>query len=726
MTEGQSGEKMLKGFEGHGLDLEGGAGSGQRNGDCPFCGKRGKFYVNESNGLWDCKVCGKSGNFLKFLELVAEMNEDVIAELELEALCKDRGLPAEAFAECNVGFNGEKYTFPVRGPNGTVEDVRLYKPGHKIMGSAGCQTGLWNADKLAASDPRSPVYLCEGEWDGMAMQWLVRKLKKPGVVVAVPGANTFKRDWLKLFEERDVLVLYDNDEAGESGQLIAMERLTGVAKSIKYLHWPAIMPQGFDIRDLVSRRAVTKNKPNATWEKINGMLQPQPVRAKEARIDKRPGTTSTEEQEQRPLTKTTKDDVFKVVKKWLFMKSMDGAEIAMAAMISNKLDGDPLWMFIVAPPGGAKTEILSTFMKCPDSYFTSSLTPHSLISGSAWTSGGDPSLIPKLDKKVLVIKDFTTILTKRDIEKDEIFGILRDAYDGSCSKVFGTGVRRHYVSKFSILSAVTPKIYELADSHASLGERFLKFCIGENLEHFSEMDVIDRAINNLQKETSMREEMSNVMSDFIAWQMHKLESSEKRPLIPRDIQVKLVALAQFGARMRGSVARDKYRPEHVLASPSAEVGSRLGKQLAKLAISLAIVNGRTEVNDDDYRLVKKTMLDTISQKAEHMVRVMVTHTLEGNRPFKTKDVSYLTRFPQSTVSRMLSDLDLLKVVERRGTSNKYEWGISPYMQEIMTRAELYTERIETERKSMAVFITKRKVVIKPNRRKKNHEGQGPS
>lgn len=705
-------EKLLKGFTQHGFKPVGESGN-QRYGDCPFCGRENKFYLNIENGLWDCKVCGLKGNHRTFLANVSNRNAKELRGKALQVISKDRGLPQEAFTEISMGFWDGKYTLTVKDSAGHLQDMRMYKPGASIMGTSLCKTGLWNMHSLVDAKPELPVYVCEGEWDGIAMLWLAKHLKKEILVVAVPGANTFKKEWCSLFQGRKVYCLYDHDEAGEEGQLTVQERLTGVASSIEYIHWPDVLPTGFDIRDLITRRAVKRRKPKSCWNKIHKMLKPSPIRQKEAVLVGRPGAEHrSKERAPEPVKPIKFTEVLAVIKKWLFLKSTDGIEIAVATMLSNKLGGDPLWMFIVATPGGAKTEILSTLQQCPESYFTSSLTPHSLISGAAWSNGHDPSLIPKLDQKVLIIKDFTTILTKRDQEKDEIFGILRDAYDGNCSKVFGTGVKRSYVSKFSILSAVTPKIYELAETHQSLGERFLKFCIGENLEHDSEMEIIERAINNLQQEDGMRQEMGDKMAQFIAWKYQCMaEGNAKRPTIPLPIQRKLIALAQFGARMRGIVGRDKYRPEIVNASPSSEVGSRLGKQLAKLLISLALVNDRDEVNENDYRLVRKCMLDTISQKTERVVRELFRKMPTGGT-ITTSTISRETRFPQATIKRLLDDLDLLRIVQKSGSANKYEWALSDYIRELVSRAGLYETEQELNRTSLAKHVSPVRVKLR--------------
>lgn len=706
--------KFVMGFKSHGVQINGAIGGNQRYGDCPFCDKEDKFYFNEENGLWDCKVCGRKGNYPQFLKNISELNCSQISPEQIKELAKDRGIPSSAFNNIELGISlNNKYTFPIKNNENKLVDLRTYKLNQRLMGSPTCKTGLWNAQNI--QNTKGPIYVCEGEWDGIAMSWLLRKLKKTGIVVAVPGANTFKKEWISWFNEREVICLYDHDEAGENGQRVLLERLQGVSKPIQFLHWPDSLPQGYDLKDLISTVAIKSKKPKACWNRIQTMLMsgPVPKTAEEAK------KLSSIETEKKKLPKIrTVEQVYSTIQKWLYLKDMSGVEMAMACVISNKLQGDPLWLFLVAPPGGAKTEILSTLTKCDDSYFTSSLTPHALISGASWTNGVDPSLIPKLDGKVLMIKDFTTILAKRDQEKDEIFGILRDAYDGSCGKVFGTGTQKHYESRFTILSAVTPKVYEMGEIHQSLGERFLKFCIGNNLTHVSETEIIDRAINNLSKEKTMRNEMSDCVAGFMSYKFKQIEDG-KIPTIPSTIKGKIIALAQYGARMRGIVSRDKYRPEIVTAVPSTEVGSRLGKQLAKLAISLAIVNGRSEVNEHDYIQVKKTMLDTISQRIERMVRVMYIALPYFGKTIKTRKISEGTRFSQTTCARLLGDLDLLEIVDRKGHANKYEWDLSKYIRNLIYRADLYKTPEELYRNSLAPSLNgDGKKVIKVKRVKR--------
>ena len=71
------------------------------------------------------------------------------------------------------------------------------------------------------------------------------------VVVSVPGANTFKKDWMPWFRARDVRVVFDNDKAGAHGELKVAGRLSGVVASLEFFQWGSNDEHGMDVRDLI-------------------------------------------------------------------------------------------------------------------------------------------------------------------------------------------------------------------------------------------------------------------------------------------------------------------------------------------------------------------------------------------------------------------------------------------------------------------------------------------
>jgi ribosomal protein L37AE/L43A len=674
---------MLRGFESYGVVFAGKSGN-QAYGNCPFCGKENKFYANTTNFLWDCKVCGKKGSFNTFLSEVYKKSLENMSEGFLKKLSIDRQLPLKALHPWKFGRYGSRYVLPVRNEKSFIHDLRTYVIGQKIKSTAGCNVGLLGIEKLILAPMDDPVYVCEGEWDGIALQWLLIFLKLKGVVVSVPGAQTFKREWGIFFQDRHVYCCYDHDEAGRKGELVAQDRLTGVAKSLSYLHWDIELPDGYDIRDVIVEKAIRQQKPRFTFNQlIKAKFKDTPRDVAKSQVPEVVITEKTPEPK-RVLIK----DVYAVFGKWLYIKNFGGIEVSLATIVSNELEGDPLWMFLVSSPGGSKTEILQSSNRCPNVYVMSTLTSHSLISGAHFHNGKDPSVLPELHQKTLVIKDFTPILTKKEVERDEIFGIFRDAYDGSITKVFGNGQRRTYICHFSILAGVTSRIHELAHEHQSLGERFLKYSLGDNIHHDYEVEMMNRAANNVGSETVMRKELSEVVFEFMAHQVW--QTRQFKPSLPPEIQSKLIRLAQFGARMRGIVSRDRYRSDIMTSKPAAEYGTRLVKQLVKLMKSSALINGRKIIDSHDYEIAKKVMIDTIPQRIEDIVRCLHRNCPTINDTMKTKEVARETKYTIGTVSHVLADLDILGVVTKTGKQNIYEWTVSQYIRDLIKQAEIYT------------------------------------
>lgn len=700
--------KKLRVFETHGVIFSGTRGD-EHYGLCPFTGKEEKFYVNDQTMLWDSKTAGVGGNISKFLHLISKQNVDQLTALINRRLSSHRNLPTEAFKSWHTGWDGQRYTWPVRDIKGVVQDIRHYRLGKSMMSTAGCATGLMGAEWLSKK-PKDPVYLCEGEWDAIALRWLIKKLNRPGVVICVPGVGTFKQEWVPWFNGRTVHVLYDSDEAGENGDVLIQKRLNGVAKKITYTHWPSSVDRGFDVRDWIIYGAIDRDTAPECFAALIKLFETKPRK----RMPPASGEDDAQEQEEeRPSEWSrppTLDELRKVFYRWLFLKDTDAIEILMAVHLSQTIDGPPIWMFLVAPPGGAKTEIIGSLSLCDQTYMTSSLTPHALISGANYKNMPDPSLIPRLDGRVMIVKDFTSILSMRDADKDEIFGILRDAYDGRCGKVFGTGIERNYKSRFTIMAAVTPRIYDLSSQHQSLGERFLKFSSGHNLNHASEREIIRRAIDNINRETRMKWELADVVRSFMNERLEwiKTLNLETHPSIDNDFKERLIYLGMFGARLRGTVSRDTYRHDIMVSRPSAEVGSRLGIQLAKFVKALALVHGKKKCGAVQYRIVKKIVLDTIPQRIEDMVRTLVISCPKPEDAITTQELARITRYPLATVSRLLQDLHVLDAVTRSGSSYRHYWRLSPYIKECIKKSGLYESSEELKRPARMFVKIKKK------------------
>jgi hypothetical protein len=206
---------------------------------------------------------------------------------------------------------------------------------------------------------------------------------------------------------------------------------------------------------------------------------------------------------------------------------------------------------------------------------------------------------------------------------------------------------------------------------------------GPGLVHVDEDLIIRRAMSNVSNEVRMREEIQTTVKRFLATP-RSLEVE-----VPKALTLKIVELAKFGARLRGRVSRDKYRSELMLNRPSAEVGSRLGKQLNKLGMALAIVHERTAVQESDYALLKHVTLDTVPQREEDLVRCLWERCPTIDDSLATKDLAIASKYPPTTVTHLLSDLQALGIVQRLGTHTSFKWTLSEYIRNCIARSEIY-------------------------------------
>jgi len=621
-------------------------------GTCPFTGDERKFFVNYTNLLWDSKTASLSGDLSTFFISICEFNEERMNQsFKIIELARNRKLPTEAFEGYMIGWDGEKYTIPIYDFRGKVTDVRrvyLHKKKCKIYGIPKGSVGLFNADALADNQLKDePVYICEGEWDAIALNWLLRKNKAPGFAVGVPGANTFKMTWAEAFRKRDVTVCYDNDHAGAAGEQTVLRRLDNVCKSIAFIRWPDDLPDGFDIRDWVANG----HKRRIPEKSLAKLLALQTGLPRIAQADQPPDT----EPPRRRKTITTRakhEDLYTAFASELKLDSEDAIAVVMATILANRLPGDPLWVLFVGKSGAGKTELLTTLDGYAECLFTAEFTPHTLVSGMPTANGRDPSLLPRLDGKVLVIKDFSVILSMHPTGRDEIFGQLREAYDGTYKKQFGNGLTREYESSFGLIAAVTNRIDEFGSLHAGLGERFIKYRIPSPKVRM-EQDIIMSAIMKAGKEDGMRERLKQCVTEFLD------NTPDDEPKVDMKTAKIITSIAVVISRLRGSVSINEYTGvQHSKAT--FEMGTRLAKQLVRLWKGLVMY---FQDFDEAIRIVRHVARGSVVDKRDEVIKSLVQ--LSAEKPSRRTGLAIAEKchgLSRSTVQRELDDLSLLGIV----------------------------------------------------------------
>lgn len=338
--------------------------------------------------------------------------------------------------------------------------------------------------------------------------------------------------------------------------------------------------------------------------------------------------------------------------RWLSIpaEDQDLIDFALGVYKSHDIPGDPLWAIIIDASGAGKTELLRAFRKRPDAYFLSNLTENTLVSGyrDPKMPTKDPSLLPELDGKVLVIKDLAPLMGMRSDSRSAVIAGLRDAYDGFTDQGRGNLGRLSYEARFTLLAASTLAIERTDTVEQELGERFIKF----RARGADTKDKVRKAISNIGSDSSMRHDIEGAISGYLD-QLPKV--SEAR--IPPNLQEPLVDLADFIAKTRSHVARDRTGAIQYLPRP--EVGTRLGKELGKLLLALAAIRRKDEPDDLDFTTVVRVAEDCLPPN-----RKVILNALRCcEKPVGPSELEKATGLPHSTVSRTLEDLEVLDAVE---------------------------------------------------------------
>jgi len=359
-------------------------------------------------------------------------------------------------------------------------------------------------------------------------------------------------------------------------------------------------------------------------------------------------------------------------------------DLFFATLVANlKTKGRPVWMMFVGPPGCGKTLPMMALQFAPYVYMTSAFRPTALISGWGLKGGQDMSLIPKLDGKVLMVKDMSSLLSQHKEIVAEVLGLLRDAYDGACSRSFGTGVERSYSSRFGFIGATTPDIDAHWALNVRLGERFLRYRCRATPEQVYEK--IDQSLASLSTESEMDLEIEDASMRFLKYLMNE------DTLWPKLSNAKVIGrLAQLGAILRTVVARSPFGHE-VLVIPEWEEATRYAKQLAKLAMGLAYVRGKETNDDEELEDLKTVVRDAMDARVERICRELYT-----NPGREANEIADQICLPVWTVRTCLDDLAVARVVLHQRNSIKLTWHFVPWLEGQLDQFALWPKGKEKE------------------------------
>lgn len=510
-------------------------------------------------------------------------------------------------------------------------------------------------------DPAVPLFITEGvkKADCGALRGLC--------IVALPGVWSWRGrngsggkvvvpDWHDIaLNERRVVLAFDGDVARKKSVRTALQNLadylSSKGASVDYLHLPDTDDKtGID--DYLADHTVED-----MWRLVKP-LQPTAADKPDQQPKSQPGSAP------KPVEPVPVADALATFQRWLPMDDTAPVLAVAATIVANLADGDPVWLLIVGPPSGGKTEILSSCAGLPYMVPAATLSEAALLSGTskreraADATGGLMRQIG--DFGILLAKDFTSVLAQNRDTAKAAMAAMREIYDGKWDRPTGADGGRvlHWSGKCGFVGGVTPSYDRYGSIVNTLGDRYMLL----RLPNVDAAKQARAALAQAQHEKRMRAELATAMTGLIASADKSLIHTE----LTEDETMALVTLASFAATARTAIERDGYTGE-LLVMPQPEGPARLIKAMRRIYGAL----GALDVDDDTrWQVIVRIALDCAPALRVPVMRQLIENTdvLGGAEPQRTAAIAEKVGMVTKTASRVLDDLTLLGIAERSKSS----------------------------------------------------------
>ena len=392
-------------------------------------------------------------------------------------------------------------------------------------------------------------------------------------------------------------------------------------------------------------------------------------------------------------------DVIKEYCKTYYVEDTSLIAVTLATVLANKMPGPPVWVMLIGGSSSGKSEIIRAVSKVSFAKEISMLTTNTFLSGMPSTDGHPTSLLNQIGQRgVLLMKDFTTILSMRKETSAEIMAQLREIYDGHLNKMTGTGKNLHWEGKLNLVAGVTEKLFVMDGEFAEMGTRAINFIIEEQ----DRVKTTKRSAQNVKTIDEKRLHLQNIFTEYIQ-EMSDTIASGDEIIIPDAVEDKIIEVCDFSSYARSTVHKD-YRGNITLVL-SPEMPMRMSDQLQQLARCF-IAMGYEENFD---KIMYKMSLDCIPKG-----RRIVLKELAGHNFVTTGGLRYKLRYSEETIRGWLEELHSLRFVEceRNGGRTGDKWTPTEKTRKFMAKYENVVDsglelteesEVEIKAKSQAEF-----------------------
>jgi hypothetical protein len=481
-----------------------------------------------------------------------------------------------------------------------------------------------------------PVYLAEGEKD-------VHAIEAAGTVATCNpmGAGKWRPEYGDTLKGAIVVIVADKDPAGYAHAAAVKADLDSKATV-------AIVVQAAEGKDVSDHLAAGHT-----------LAELVPVAAE-----------ATEQAAGSPLTQLAA--FIAQLRTWLDLPDPAHVLLTLAAAATRDLDGEPVWLLLVAVPSSGKTETVRLLDKRADGRLNE-VTAAGLL---GWTKGKEskPSgVLARLgDRGLVTFGDLSSLLATSDYGgRDAAFGLMRRAYDGHVTRdisppgkpAAGCSEQLSWSGRLTVVAAVTGAIDRYAVHADQLGPRWVYIRIASR-DTEAKRQVTRRA---RKSELDGHRDAARKTADRL------IADAARR--IPDDVPDSVFNVIEDAALVtcwgRAAVPRHGYGRREIDGMPVVEDPPRVVRQLHGLARGLLALG-----LPEDYTagLIRRVALDSMPED-----RRAVLAALSFGEPLTAAALARRAGLHRHVARMRAEELEAIGVVhgERLGADRDEEYDKRP-------------------------------------------------
>lgn len=364
------------------------------------------------------------------------------------------------------------------------------------------------------------------------------------------------------------------------------------------------------------------------------------------------------------------------LQKYLYIEDMGMVDVILASIVANSLQiGDPVWLTIIGPSSGGKSQIIRPFAQGNSSYIhrIDDLTPNTLLSGSLGLEG---SLLGRIGSAgIISMDDLTVLFSKNAEQRGEILSQFRMIYDGHFSK--SSGNRKEDISwrgYVGMIAGSTPSIYRYFNEVADMGERFINY----RMKKIDIKKAVEFVTANPYTSTELNNHLSELTREFIPPLVQSLPHKSDIPPLHDETKHIIQEASHHMTLLRTPIHIDE-RSGLVDEFPEPEMPFRVMKQLTYLARGMQCIapDPSAPLPEDMTRALQWTAYSLANDKRRAFLGAVVALSSQAKK-ITARNVASITGMHPDIAARGLAQLQALQIIEMLDDSDstRREWRIT--------------------------------------------------